>query len=130
MGTGKNGRCLNTKSAKNSSGSLNNQLPPNDAQLKHIFRNSEGHLTYTPENLKLIETVVNNPAYNYGTDARGLTWYSKINSDGSQTWASVRNGVVQNAGKNSSPHIWDPETGFSRNIKKKNKSSNDWRNKK
>lgn len=130
MGTGKSGRCLNTKGAKNSSGGFNNQLPPNDAQLKYIFQNAEGHLPYTPENIQLIKNLVNNIEYNYGTDSRGLTWYSKINPDGSQTWASVRNGIVQNAGKNSLPREWDSETGFSRNIKKNNKTPNNWRNKK
>ena len=38
---------------------LTNKFPPNDSQIKHIFRPKEGHLSDTPENRKLIETVAN-----------------------------------------------------------------------
>lgn len=110
---------------------LMNKLPTNDSQIKHMFRNAEGHLPNTPENHNLIETVANSPECYYGVDGRGLTWYSRIESDGSQIWVSIRNGVIQNAGKNLIPNSWDPETGFSRNVKrtsKKNKKGDKWRN--
>lgn len=41
---------------------LTNQFPPNDSQIKYIFRPKEGHLSDTPENRKLIETTANDPA--------------------------------------------------------------------
>ena len=47
--------------------SLTNKLPTNDSQIKHIFRPTEGHLSDTPENRKLIETTANNPE-NYKVD--------------------------------------------------------------
>lgn len=97
-----------------------NKLPPNDSQLKHIFRNAEGHLPDTPENRSLVTAVSNNPECYMGVDKYGNSWYAKMQSDGTQIWVQLRKGIIQNAGKNATPHIWDSETGFSRNIKKKN----------
>ena len=103
---------------------LTNKFPPNDSQIKHIFRPKEGHLSDTPENRKLIENVANDPANYKGKDKYGNEWYSRNESDGSQVWVITRNGRIQNAGKNSTPRNWEPETGYSRNPKKANK----WRN--
>ena len=102
---------------------LTNKFPPNDAQIKHIFRPKQGHLPDTPENRKLIENVANNPANYKGKDKYGNEWYSQMQSDGSQVWAITRNGIIQNAGKNLTPKLWDSETGYSANPKN-NKS---WR---
>lgn len=103
-----------------------NHLPKKDSQLKHVFREAEGHLVDTPENRKLIRETANNPANYVGKDKYGNQWYSEIKSDGSQIWATVRNGRIQNAGKNLTPHTWDDETGYSQNPKK----NNSWRKKK
>lgn len=100
---------------------LANKFPQNDSQIKHIFRPKEGHLSDTPENRKLIETTANDPANYKGKDKYGNEWYSRMESDGSQVWVSTRAGRIQNAGKNSTPRNWDPETGYSRNPKKVNK---------
>ena len=126
MSKGGSGVFKGTSGDKTSSTPVSNHLPSNDSQLKHIFRNASGHLPDTPENRELIESIANDPAYYYGVDGRGLTWFSKINPDGTQIWISIRNGKIQNAGKNETKHEWDPETGFSRNIKK-DPDKNNWR---
>lgn len=89
-------------------------LPKDDSQIKHLFRNKEGHLQDTPENRDLLLRLANDPTKYIGTDARGNRWYAEIQSDGSQVWVSVQNGVIQNSGRNSFPHPWDPITGLSR----------------
>jgi hypothetical protein len=88
-------------------------LPTNRAQLLHIFREAEGHLTNTPENQQTIVDLVNSRDYYVGTDATGRQWFGLQKSDGTQIWAVVRNGVVQNGGLNMTPRSFDPTTGFS-----------------
>lgn len=83
-----------------------------------MFRDGAGHLPDTPANRQAIVELVNDGVNKIGTDGRNLTWYAKMEPDGSQLWASVRSGVVQNCGKNDPPHEWDDETGLSRNAKK------------
>lgn len=51
-----------------------------------------------------------------GKDARGNDWYAFISEDGTQTWVRVRNGIIDNAGVNTVPRIWDSETGLYNNI--------------
>lgn len=48
MSKGNSGTFSGTQGDKIFSGNLNNQLPTKDSQLKHIFRNAEGHLLDTP----------------------------------------------------------------------------------
>ena len=127
MSKDRSGHFKGTKGDKKTSTDPVNKLPPNDSQLKHIFRNAEGHLPDTPENRELVTNMANKPANYIGMDKYGNQWYSEFNaSDGSQLWASVRNGRIQNAGKNLIPHTWDDETGYSQNPKK----DTNWRNKK
>lgn len=119
MSKGKSGVFKGTNGDKTSSTPAPNQLPANDSQLKHIFRNASGHLPDTPENRRVITEAANNPANYVGIDKYGNSWYSKFDeSDGSQIWVQTRNGVIQNAGKNLTEKTWDPETGYSRNPKK------------
>ena len=92
-----------------------NTLPSGRSQLNHMFGNREGHLPDTAESRALIINLVNDQDCYIGTDRRGNEWYARTNPDGSQTWASVRNGIVQNCGENSTPHVWDPRTGLSAN---------------
>lgn len=94
-------------------------LPEQEAQLKHIFRDKEGHLTDTPENRQLVLDVAIDSDNYIGTDERGNVWYAVNNEDGTQTWVRVRNGKVDNAGVNSVPREWNPETGLYNNIRKK-----------
>ena len=46
-------------------------MPEKDAQMKHIFREAEGHLADTAFNRNLIERVVNNPKNYVGKDSYG-----------------------------------------------------------
>ena len=41
-----------------------------------------------------------------------------MESDGSRTWVTVRDGVIQEGGSNDEPHPWGNETGLNRNPKK------------
>ncbi len=102
---------------------LNNKLPTNVAQLKHIFSDRPGHLPDTPENQKLIESVTNDRANYIGYDARGCYWFSCLTEDGSQIWVRCRNGKIDNAGINSPDQIrpWNPKTGFYNNPEKRNR---------
>lgn len=97
---------------------LGNHLPSGSAQLSHMFRDDVGHLPDTPRNRQLIMELVNDESCRLGTDKWGKTWYAKTNPDGTQLWASVLDGKVQNCGQNDSPRSWDDETGLSKNTGK------------
>ena len=96
-------------------------LPENDAQLKHIFREGNGHIIDTPDNRSKILNVANDKKNYLGKDARGNDWYAKTESDGSQIWVRTRNGKVDNAGVNTTPRTWDDETGLYNNTSPANK---------
>jgi hypothetical protein len=98
----------------------NIKLPENSSQQKHIFRDAAGHLADTSANRRIILDVANDPDNFLGTDIRGNNWYAKTRRDGSQIWVRVRNGIVDNAGMNTNPRIWDPETGLYHNTKRQN----------
>ena len=82
------------------------KLPENPAQIMHIFRNDLGHLANTAENQKIVVNLVNNVKNIQGLDKYGNTIYTSTMSDGSQVWALVRNGVVQNGGINNPPRVY------------------------
>lgn len=73
-----------------------------------------GHLVDTPENQQALVNLTNNPANRLGTDRFGNQWFAQIQSDGSLLWGSVRNGVVQNGGLNTTPRNFNPATGLSK----------------
>ena len=88
------------------------QLPSNPSQLAHIFRDGAGHLTNTAANREIISNLVNNVKNAQGADKYGNIVYSITSPDGSQLWAYVRNGVVQNAGMNIPPRTYIPNVGL------------------
>ncbi|MBD5459384.1 MAG: hypothetical protein HDR26_00345, partial [Lachnospiraceae bacterium] len=92
-------------------------FPEDEAQIKHIFRDKEGHILDTPENRKKILDVANDPDNYIGKDGWGNDWYAKISEDGTQTWVRARNGIINNAGVNDIPREWDPQTGLYSNKK-------------
>lgn len=101
-------------------------MPAGVAQIKHIFRNESGHLHESDENKSLVLSVSNNPDYYIGTDSKNKKWYAKTLSDGSQVWVSVYNSIISDAGLNTLPRHFDPESGLNNNPKK----NNSWRKKK
>ena len=92
------------------------KLPPNDSQLKHIFRKARGHLEDSPQNRQKILELANDPKCYGGKDRKGLDWHYRILDDGSQLWVTTRNGIIQDGGVNNPPHSWDERTGLSYNI--------------
>ncbi len=99
-----------------------NELPNNDAQIKHIFAEREGHLADTPENRTLLTDLANDASKYVGKDRYGNLWNISITTDGSQIWARYQNGVINEGGKNTTPRIWDNETGLNRNPVKRRKN--------
>jgi hypothetical protein len=88
--------------------------------IKHIFRDAEGHLQDTPANRqKILEMANDQQNYFPELDARGNLWCAKTLDDGSQLWASIRNGQIRNAGLNPIPISWNNITGLCENIIKK-----------
>ena len=118
IGGGSGGSTTGANDMGGSSGA--NTFPADRSQTSHMFGNREGHLPDTPANRRLIEELANDESCKLGTDKFGNEWYARENADGTQTWVSVRNGTIQNCGKNSTPHSWDPETGLSANKSKSN----------
>lgn len=73
-----------------------------NASLKHIFTEAHGLLD-NAANRKLLLDVANDAENLLGPDKYGNQWFSKINEEGKQIWAQVRNGEIFNGGLNNSP---------------------------
>ena len=93
-------------------------LPKNRAQIMHIFRADDGHLTDTPENRTRLLQLAQDSQYRLGVDIHGNIWHAKLLEDGSQLWVEYRDGVIREGGLNLIPHEWDDETGLNNNPKK------------
>ena len=86
----------------------------------HIFREYEGHLTFSEKNVKIISKLINNDKnITLEKDKNGNTWYYKTNEDGSQIWEKVHNGTLSNAGINKTPRPLEKDTGYDKNLFKK-----------
>ncbi len=82
-------------------------FPTDPSQLDHIFRVDRGHFPEnTPEARQAIMDTINGSS-RVGTDKFGSQWYIRDLPNGQQIYVSVRNGIIQNAGINSVPRIWD-----------------------
>ena len=92
------------------------KMPRNNSQLKHIFREDEGHLPDTPENRKLISDLANDCHYYVGKDKYGNDWHVRLNEDGTQDWVRHQNMVINEGGRNIEPKPWNPKTGLYKNI--------------
>lgn len=102
----------NTHENSNENFMYNVTLPPNNSQIKHIFRNAKGHLPDTVENRQRILDLVNDKTKFMGVDKNGNEWYVEKLENGSQLWAEVRNGIVQEGGLNNTPRKWNDNTGL------------------
>ncbi len=91
-----------------------NRLPERDAQLKHIFRDAEGHLSDTPQNRQMLESLANSPEYRLSAtpDRFGRVWYARTTGNGKQLWVIVRNGRIQNGGLNAIPRTFESNIGL------------------
>ncbi|MDR3363642.1 MAG: hypothetical protein LBS91_01645 [Clostridiales Family XIII bacterium] len=79
------------------------RFPKDDSQIKHIFRNDEGHIIDSQAiRMQLLETAKNEANY-VGSNRFNCRWYAREIGQGKQLWISVRNGIVQNAGINEPP---------------------------
>lgn len=88
-------------------------MPSNNSQLKHIFRDAEGHFKEaTPENCAALEDVANNPNSKLGTDSREETWYARETADGKQILVECRKGTTRDGGINEIPKTFNPQTGL------------------
>ncbi len=92
-----------------------NQITISLSDLSHIFRNATGHLLNdTPAHRQLLIDTALDPGNFLGNDKYGTEWYAKINSDGTQIWVQVRNGIIKNGGVNQTPKPFNPQTGLSK----------------
>ena len=88
------------------------KLPENNAQIKHILRNDDGHLPDTAENRKMLADLANDEHYHVGKDMWGNDWHVRMNSDGTQDWVRHRNQEINDGGKNVVPRPWHERTGL------------------
>lgn len=96
-------------------------LPKNNAQIKHIFSDKDGHLSDTPSNRKLLVDLANDKSKFIGTDKYGNSWNAEITNDGKQNWVRYQNGKINEGGQNKVPRQWDSETGYNNNPFKRRK---------
>lgn len=61
----------------------------------------------------LVPSKVNLTPFLLGPDRFGKQWYGQIQSDGTQLWGTVLNGVIRNGGLNATPQPYNPQTGLS-----------------
>lgn len=90
----------------------NGNIQIDDSRAGHIFRDSDGHISDTPANRQLLESVANDPSAVLGTDKYGTTWAAKTNPDGTQTWVGIRGGKLSYGGINQTPKSFNPQTGL------------------
>ncbi len=91
------------------------QFPEQKSQTKHLLTDRKGHMPDTPENRQQIIDLASNENNFLVKDIHGNKWYAEITPEGEQYWASVRDGIIQNCGKNQTPKTANPETGLCRN---------------
>jgi hypothetical protein len=89
------------------------QFPANESQLRHIFREAEGHIADTAANRALLQGVADDAGALLGADRFGNQWFARLNANGTQTWVQVRNGTIINGGVNQTPRTFNPGTGLS-----------------
>lgn len=94
---------------------LFSEFPKNKAQIDHIMRDAEGHLTDSIENRSLLISISSDRKNYLGIDKHGVEWYAKT-IDGRQIWVAVKNDVIQNGGINNEPLNFTPNSGLKKKI--------------
>lgn len=86
-----------------------------DKNGRHIFRNAPGHFAEDTSATRqlLLDTAADSNWY-LGQDKYRTDWYAQTLTSGEQIWVQVRHGEIRNAGINSTPRPWHPNTGFAR----------------
>lgn len=79
------------------------EVPISENNARHIFRNAEGHVADSLENRRMLSKTAGDKSNFIGEDKFGNKWFSKLQSDGTQVWAKVRNGRIENGGINTKP---------------------------
>ncbi|MCA0328008.1 MAG: filamentous hemagglutinin family protein [Proteobacteria bacterium] len=87
-------------------------LPLKPEQMKHIFRDADGHVLDTVANRNMIQEVTRDGRSFLGKDKYGNDWYAQTRPDGSQVWVKARNGEIINGGLNPTPKAYSPQTGL------------------
>jgi hypothetical protein len=91
-----------------------NQFSENKDNVVHMFRNKDGKLTDTTENRQRILNMTHDKNNCQGRDDRGNIWYMKVEPDGTQLYAEVRDCRIVNCGFNkiSEHRIYDQARGL------------------
>jgi filamentous hemagglutinin len=93
---------------------MNIVLPETESELRHIFREDEGHVADTPENRSLILDVANDMSARLESDQYGNDWAARVLPDGRQAWVRMRAGKIINGGINTTPRKFNPKTGLNK----------------
>lgn len=84
-------------------------FPDNPSVIGHIFSGVEGHYRKdTPANRAEIQSVTFSK-YLLGTSKHGVSYYARLNPDGTQTWAYVRRFTIVDGGLNLVPVYGVPQ---------------------
>jgi hypothetical protein len=84
----------------------------NDSVTGHIF--SDDHfLRDTTYNRNLLLETTSDEDNFLGLDKYGNRWYGVTRADGTQAWARVRNGTINDGGINPKAMPWNSQTGLS-----------------
>jgi len=87
-------------------------FPTGESELRHIFRQAEGHIADTPENRNLLLSVANDVSARLESDQFGNDWAARVLPDGQQAWVRIRADTTINGGINAAPRNFNPKTGL------------------
>jgi len=89
-------------------------FPTSESELRHIFRQADGHVDDTLENRHLLLAVANDMSARLESDQYGNSWSAKVLPDGRQAWVQMRGEKIVNAGINGISREFNSYTGLKR----------------
>jgi hypothetical protein len=96
-------------SGNTGSSPLKPKWPNDNSQIKHIFSSRKGHISDTPDNRKLLESIAVNKEFLVGMKQKGGSeLFVKTLENGKQAWVEVRRGLIQDGGVNDIPRSFWP----------------------